>query len=198
MGTEQPESINRCSTGRVKRLALSGPSLKRTPSHKTARELEDADGNKYLVTILDLTKNELPLLEAIKDHASKHLANYYDYKPEEDVLRSYFHFPTGDVTSTLHLHVTLNREMHPLEKGRSFPLDDIINHLQTHDDVFDMVLQRDDTSGLLSGAPMDVLMEWAELVEGRGMVSVERGPFLVDGSGSLGGHFVFRELVVEA
>ena len=41
----------------------------------------------------------------------------------------YYHFPTSDMTSTLHLHICMNRPMGALERYRAYDLDDIIQHL---------------------------------------------------------------------
>ena len=46
-----------------------------------------------------------------------------------DKLHMYFHFPTSDMTSTLHLHICMNRPMGALERYRAYDLDDIIQHL---------------------------------------------------------------------
>ena len=106
--------------------------LKKTRSGQTpVADLEAASGNKYLVTILDLTRNELPFLRGLRSAAELHMRNWYAYdEHSDDVLQLYFHFPTCDLTSTLHMHVTLNRDTSPLESRESYGLDEIIDWLQ--------------------------------------------------------------------
>lgn len=115
-------------------------------SHKSCKDIEDDAqcGTEYLVHILDLTPKHLPFLEKLQIDSEAHMRRYYDYNPSEDALHMYFHFPTQDVTSTLHMHVTLNHEIRPAERGKCFFLSDIITHLSKEgvEDVFDLVLAR--------------------------------------------------------
>merc|ERR1719163_2618769 len=90
----------------------------------------------------------------------------------------YFHFPTDMVTSTLHMHVNLNRELWLLEAARSFHLDDIISHLreQGNQDVLGLVHGRQRVGpGILGDSPCDVVDEWMAANADGGLAVVEKG-----------------------
>ena len=142
---ESSPSIQRISTQSVadfKDLPMPPCSYERLPSQKKETDIERESRQKYLVTILDLSDEELPWLLKVREIATDHMTMYYDYSKGDDLLM-YFHFPTSADTSTLHLHVTLNKECPLHEQARSFALDDVIRHFQDgHKDVLDFVFQR--------------------------------------------------------
>lgn len=169
--------------GEKKKLRKKSMEIIRS-THKTCREIEDgaASRTEYLVTILDLTPLHLPFLEKMRSAGKAHMADYYDYKPETDSLLMYFHFPTQDVSSTLHMHVTVNSAMSDSERARSFFLDPIIEHLRTHNNVFGLILERQtdvDLStpqrgpGLCYDARVDVVDKFND--EKPGLVKIEKG-----------------------
>ena len=138
--------------------------------------MEAASGNKYLVTILDLTRNELPFLRGLRSAAELHMRNWYAYdEHSDDVLQLYFHFPTSDVTSTLHMHVTLNRDTSPLESRESYGLDEIIEWLQQgHDDCFGLVMQHQQQGArLLLDTYCDVVEAWEKSLRDDGVAEAD-------------------------
>ena len=91
------------------------------------------------------------MLKRLKEQITEHVKDVYDvncswggenHTPPYDKVRLYFHFPYGQKTVTLHLHVRINQALHPYEVSRSFMLDDVINHLRHHDNVYDLILDR--------------------------------------------------------
>ena len=172
--------------------------LKKTRSGQTpVADLEAASGNKYLVTILDLTRNELPFLRGLRSAAELRecrngrlgpltvaatltrpflrtdMRNWYEYdEHSDDILQLYFHFPTSDVTSTLHMHVTLNRDTSPLESRESYGLDEIIDWLQVpgHDDCFGLVMKhQQQEERLLLDCYCDVVEAWEKSLREEGV-----------------------------
>ncbi|MDQ0739400.1 hypothetical protein [Pseudomonas sp. W4I3] len=125
-------------------------------------EIEKGTGVKYLSSILDLDKSDLPMLEKLKADSYRHLSETYDVKAGEDKIKMFFHFPVAEKTATLHLHVWANKADHPLNNARSFELDEIIKTLSSGGTVENMVLNRNggkfyvptsDTIGSIDGIP---------------------------------------------
>lgn len=176
----QPKLERRAITNDIKDLRVTSPTgCPRSPCQRKVTNMELESGHKYLVTILDLTPEELPWLLEIRSRATAHMTEHYRYEEECDDLQMYFHFPTSSVTSTLHLHVTLNRELGPHEAARSFALDDIIDHLASGSkDVFDLVWNRhDQCNGLVTRSLVDVVRDWASTSEGQNLISIDQGVF---------------------
>ena len=78
---------------------------------------------------MSLKHTDLEWLIQLKKKILKHLEDIYNVKEQEDQILIYSHFPYGIETITLHFHIRVNQAIHPLEKSRSFLLDDIIDAL---------------------------------------------------------------------
>ena len=97
-------------------------------------------------------------------------------------MHLYFHWPTADCTSTLHLHVTLNRELAPLEAARSYLLSEVIDWLRAGPDrdIPGLLRARQAAEpGLVSDDRSDTIDEWVALNEH--MCVVEEGVLSPDG-----------------
>lgn len=117
--------------------------FKRTNSQEEIGQLEL--GNEklpYLASILDLTSDHIEFLETLQKTTQKHLENTYQVDFTKDTVEMYFHFPYPELTTTLHLHIRVNHGRHPIERSRSFPLQEIITHLKYGKKVSDLILQR--------------------------------------------------------
>jgi hypothetical protein len=74
--------------------------------------------------------------------------------------------------------VTLNREFKIEEEARSFTLDEIIEHLKDHEDLFDLVFNRQNVfGGLVTQHIVDVMDQWSSANEGQDFLTSERGFF---------------------
>ncbi|MCT8188852.1 hypothetical protein KY382_11705 [Pseudomonas monteilii] len=117
-------------------------------------------GQKYLATPLDLTKEDLPKLKQLKADSQRFFEEKFGFDATKDKLNQYFHMPYARVTTTLHLHSRLNQEMAPREATKSFRLDDVIKHLESHDDIFDLIYERaQSVKGLEQQKPIDMVAE---------------------------------------
>ncbi len=96
----------------------------------------------HLISILDLTKNDLPFLEEMEKIAYNNLIENYGIC-DDDVIRMYFHFPYADIKTSLHLHVTINQGMHDLEKTKSFTLSEVIQSINMYNSVRPLILCRE-------------------------------------------------------
>ena len=133
---------------RTEEQLKSPKDLKRRNSQKLLDEIDS--NNTYLTTLLDLNKSHIELLKDMRSKAISYMKTQFNYNENDDQLLMYFHFPTGDVTSTLHLHIRLNQDSTEIEKSRAFSLDDVINHLESNEDTLDLVVNRSNTKdGLL-------------------------------------------------
>eukprot|EP00929_Paragymnodinium_shiwhaense_P072687 TRINITY_DN3689_c0_g1_i3.p1 TRINITY_DN3689_c0_g1~~TRINITY_DN3689_c0_g1_i3.p1 ORF type:complete len:264 (+),score=43.54 TRINITY_DN3689_c0_g1_i3:1881-2672(+) len=133
--------------------------------------------------MLDLTENEIPFLEEVRYEATAHMTRWYGYDSSLDNLQMYAHFPTQNVTSTLHIHVTLNRKMDPMEEAKSFHLNDIIDCLERGGTMVELVLERSKQSlGLLTERANDVIEQWIERADLETGLTIEYGYFDADTS----------------
>ncbi|MGF6265270.1 hypothetical protein OKW49_006263 [Paraburkholderia youngii] len=117
---------------------------KRFSSRETTSIGEMKKNGEYLASILDLNRNHIPLLESLKQKAHNHLKVQYGINEFDDV-DLYFHFPYPDSTTTLHLHIRANQGLHPLEKAKSFTLDELIDGLSSGKRIDDIILDRQAT-----------------------------------------------------
>ncbi|MEX3640246.1 hypothetical protein [Paraburkholderia sp. BR14320] len=99
------------------------------------------NGGEYLASILDLNRSHIPLLKSLRDKALHHLQAQYGVDEHDDV-DLYFHFPYPDSTTTLHLHIRANQGLHPLEKAKSFTLDELIDGFSSGKKIDDIILER--------------------------------------------------------
>lgn len=117
-------------------------------------------GQKYLATPLDLSKEDLPKLKQLKVDTQRFFEEKFGFDATKDKLNQYFHMPYARVTTTLHLHSRLNQEMAPREATKSFRLDEVIKHLESHDDIFDLIYNRvQSLEGLEQQKPIDMVAE---------------------------------------
>ena len=103
---------------------------------------EKKTGLKSLTTILDLTKEDLPQLKALKEASQKQLIDKYKVDIDQDKVSMFFHFPVSIETATLHLHIFVNKGNLPLNEQRSFTLDEIIKCLETGGTIKELILNR--------------------------------------------------------
>lgn len=129
---------------------------------RTLDQIEEGTNVKYLSSILDFNKSDLPMLEKLRDDSLRHLSEVYDVNAKKDKVKMFFHFPVAEKTATLHLHVWANKADHPLNNARSFELDDVIKTLSSGRNIEDLILQRNDgkyyvptsdTIGSIEGIP---------------------------------------------
>ena len=125
----------------------SSPVADNKPTERDSRTIGDLrkDG-EYLASILDLNKSHVGLLKSLKEKALCHLKEQYNINDHDDV-DLYFHFPYPDSTTTLHLHIRANQGLHPLEKAKSFTLDELIDELSSGTKIDDIILKRQSTYG---------------------------------------------------
>lgn len=101
---------------------------------------------EYLSSLLDLKPGHADLLRQLKANMMAHLKSTYGVN-ENDSVRLYFHFPYDKDTPTLHLHVRVNHGVHPLEKAKSFDIDELIEHLSKGRDITELILRRQAQAG---------------------------------------------------
>lgn len=119
----------------------SDPAVNRDTSNDAWVNLRLDPG--YLVTILDLTRDHLPYLEALQADGARYLREHFDVSADDgDQTLMYFHWPTGFKTSTLHMHLKANYLMSTPEYLRSYTIDDVIAAVQTPDGVAGMIADR--------------------------------------------------------
>merc|ERR1711964_473217 len=124
--------------------------LARTPGDRSKcqmyiKELESLSPTKtkYYASILDFEKDDLGYLEMLREKATEHMTKVHGYDGgERDRLELYFHFPYTETTATVHLHVRLNQGRPAMEAHKSFYLQDIIHHLTTHENLYELVGDR--------------------------------------------------------
>jgi hypothetical protein len=115
----------------------------RSVSQETISEIESKnEGCHYLASILDLTKDDLAQLKNLKKTCLTHIQKIYGATLEKDFIEMYFHFPYPDSTTTLHLHIRINFGRHPMEKSRSFELDEVISALEQGKSIQKLILER--------------------------------------------------------
>ncbi|ABN63987.1 SidE phosphodiesterase domain-containing protein [Shewanella baltica] len=107
-------------------------------------ETERKTGLKSLTTILDLTKEDLPQLIALRKASHDQLVSKYNVDLNKDKVNMFFHFPVSIETATLHLHVFVNKGNLPLNEQRSFSIDEVINYLESGKSVKELILNRND------------------------------------------------------
>lgn len=116
--------------------------MKRSDSQELNEAVEQRSKIKIKVSILDLTKNDIPQLKTLKKTVFEHLEKEYAVDVAQDDVRMHFHFPYQESTSTLHMHIRINQGLHPLDNSRCFLIDDIIKILEQNKDVMDLILER--------------------------------------------------------
>jgi len=108
----------------------------------TFADLQKGQSARYLVTLLDLTKNDVEWLRAIKRDGERLLQDAYNVDPQTDEVSFYFHFPTGLRTTTLHMHMRVNQGRLPTDNARSYSLDSVIGALENNLSTAGLVMQR--------------------------------------------------------
>ena len=111
--------------------------------NRAIKEIEANTGIKYLTSILDLDKSDLPVLINLQNNVLAHIKKVYNVDPSVDDVRMAFHFPISKENATLHLHVSINRAHHPLDLARSFDLGQLITDLGQDKTVAELILERD-------------------------------------------------------
>lgn len=96
----------------------------------------------FLATILDLTPKHIPLLKKLKELSKKHIIDNFGVNYDNDIVEMYFHFPYPDYTTTLHMHIRVNHGRHPMERGRSFTIDEVISCLDKGNKISELILKR--------------------------------------------------------
>lgn len=117
--------------------------FERTVSQEEIGKIESMDNRTYLATILDLTAADLPFLKMLREMNIKLLKDTYGVDFQKDLVDMYFHFPTLESTTTLHLHIRVNQFRHPMEKIRIFSLDDVMHCLGQNRKICDLVLGKE-------------------------------------------------------
>ena len=126
----------------IKRSTSYSKLLKRTSSQVDIGTLERESSVPYKATILDLTPDDIPMLQRLKEMALENLKTGYGVDPETDTVRNYFHFPYVDETTTLHMHIRVNQGMHRVEESRSFEVNQIIESLEKYGSVKPLIMAR--------------------------------------------------------
>ncbi len=115
----------------------------RTDTQKQIHELEKINTETpYLASILDLTPTHIPFLRHLKESSFAHLEKNFNFDSKVDKVEMYFHFPYPDDTTTLHLHIRVNQGRHPMERARTFPIDEVLECLEKSIDIKTLVLKR--------------------------------------------------------
>jgi len=112
--------------------------LKRTPSQEGISSPEQIE-DPYLASILDFTYRHVDFLKDIKKASLLHLQETYDVNLNTDQVELFFHFPYGEDTTTVHLHIRVNQGRHPLEMTRSISLDTLISLLEKKVNIADFL-----------------------------------------------------------
>lgn len=149
------------------------PKMKTPGGPQKISEIE-ANGEKFLATILDLSPGDLPHLKALKEEISRELKGTFGVT-DRDRVKLYFHFPTAPNTVGLHLHARVNHPTHGLEKSRKFDLDSVISHLESNRPMSELILKRQTEMGIFFG-DKDFAGEFVEQVQ-RGVVETVANPF---------------------
>jgi len=157
---QSAERIEPSSTLTVGAAEIKDARFARNKVERLQIESGQLIGQKYLATPLDLTKDDLPKLKQLKADSQRFFEEKFGFDATKDKLNQYFHMPYARVTTTLHLHSRLNQEMAPREATKSFSLDEVIRHLESHDDIFDLVYERaQSVKGLEQQKPIDMVAE---------------------------------------
>lgn len=119
-------------------------------------DIEKETGTPYLASIFDLTPQDLPYLESLKKLAHRHLQQRYEIS-ETDLVELLFHSITATVTTTLHMHVNVNQQLHPLNRHRCFSMDEIKDALENGQTGLDLVSSRSFYLGKRTAKIMDGL-----------------------------------------
>lgn len=101
---------------------------------------------KFLASLLDLRQSDLPSLKRLKAETTKVLEEDFGVNGTDDI-KLYFHFPYMKDTLGLHLHIRVNHPAHELETGKSFLLDEVIEHLEKEGDIQKLILKRQKEKG---------------------------------------------------
>eukprot|EP00746_Dinoflagellata_sp_MGD_P155655 gnl/MRDRNA2_/MRDRNA2_85484_c0_seq2.p1 gnl/MRDRNA2_/MRDRNA2_85484_c0~~gnl/MRDRNA2_/MRDRNA2_85484_c0_seq2.p1 ORF type:complete len:462 (-),score=61.18 gnl/MRDRNA2_/MRDRNA2_85484_c0_seq2:117-1502(-) len=113
---------------------------------KSVQTIMQESGLKYYTTLLDLQSTDVDFLKAVKASLLAQINSHHRLRninqPGGDTVKMYFHFPTSFNTSTLHLHIRVNQGVHPIEDRFAHYLDDIIDWLETHENLYSYLLQR--------------------------------------------------------
>lgn len=164
------ERVKPSSTQTVGAAEIKDARFAKNKAERSQIELGHLIGQKYLATPLDLTKEDLPRLKKLKADSQRFFEEKFGFDATKDKLNQYFHMPYAAVTTTLHLHSRLNQEMAPREATKSFHLDEVIKHLESHDDIFDLVFDRvQSVKGLEQQKPIDMVAE----LQGKNPVKFE-------------------------
>ncbi|MEO5969592.1 MAG: hypothetical protein ABIQ95_06665 [Bdellovibrionia bacterium] len=106
-------------------------------------EQAEQSGFRYLVSILDLRREDIPLLKKARTVMYEDLtSDKYKVDTKNDVIKFYFHFPYDAATAGLHLHARVNQWMPELEAARSFSINDVIGELERTGSTYDLILDR--------------------------------------------------------
>lgn len=116
-----------------------GSDFPQKKPHTTFKEIEDKE-NSYCVSILDLEQKHLPLLKSMKQEIYNNLKKYYIKR--DDHVNIFFHFPYAPKTASLHLHVRVNQQLHPLELAKSISLDLVIEKLEQGKNINEIILEQ--------------------------------------------------------
>jgi len=123
------------------------PSLEKTydverlDNQKRIRQLEEESGVRYLSSVFDLTREDVPWLKKLKATAMENLQKEYGVTAD-DKVDLFFHSVISLGTTTLHLHIRVNQQISPMEKQGSIGLDEIIGGLENGKTINEMMLER--------------------------------------------------------
>jgi hypothetical protein len=134
--------------------------VKGSGTNRIVKDIEKQTQSHYLMSILDLTANDLPYLQELQTMTLNHLSKNYGVKAGEDQVRLYFHFPYANENASLHLQVRVNQATHGLELARSYDLGDVILYLRQGKSVKDLILDRQKQMGgysLLTESSKDIV-----------------------------------------
>lgn len=84
----------------------------------------------YIASILDLRQEHLPYLKQVKREALEYAAKWGASTDAGDQIDTYYHWPVGVDTVTLHMHVKVNSLWSPVERIKSYRMDDLIEYLE--------------------------------------------------------------------
>lgn len=135
---------------KFKGLGKEAP-IKKIPEYlpTTFEQAEREGGRKYLVSILDLTRDDLSWLQEIRAHTFEKLIKTYNVVPGIDQVKMYFHFPYLLSTAGLHLHVKVNSGEHPLSIQKSYDIDDVIKEIDLNGSVENLILERQQQNAII-------------------------------------------------
>ena len=151
-------------------------STGRRPGAETIGELESKTGIKYLASILDLTKEDVPKPVKLKNFVLDHLENTYGVD-ETDRVDLFFHSNgfTHPNNITCHLHIRVNERLHPFEEFKLVALDDIIDTLSSGKTTTQLMAEKGAFCSLSSGNEM--LIDYVKDLPGLELTEIE-SPFI--------------------